>query len=100
MTEWQRPVITAGDYQVGKRYTSSRSAGAWWLAMLIALLVGYLFGLFTYEWVESGRPKINPATDPGFVNVEGHEGEVLVVGTGGQLRWTTEAELHEAAGHG
>jgi hypothetical protein len=70
-----------------------------WIAMALVVLCAFLAGLYLGADVEASRP-VSPATDAGFVSVVGHEGEILVVGVGGQLRWTTEAELHKAAGHG
>lgn len=54
------------------------------------LLVTALASGWVGARIEKDRPVVD---DPGFVNVEGHEGEVLVVGTDGTLLWTTEAEL-------
>ena len=92
---------TRRDYQIGKRYTTSlnpRYNTLVWIAVALAILCAFLGGAYIGEDIASTRPA--DPSDPGFVNVEGHEGEVLVVGPNLQLRWTTEAELHEAAGHG
>jgi hypothetical protein len=68
------------------------------IAVALVVLCAFLGGLYFGAQVEASRP-VDPS-DPGFVNVEGHEGEILVVTSPENMRWTTEAELHEAAGHG
>jgi hypothetical protein len=68
----------------------------WWPILLPVGLILFLAGLFIGADVESTRPE-NPASDPGFVNVEGHEGETLVVGPNLQLRW---CEATDHACHG
>jgi hypothetical protein len=99
MTEPTR-IDMSSHYQLPKRYTSDRpqQTETWRLLLLPLLLLSFLAGLFIDALIDE---ETNPtADDRGFVNVEGHEGEVLVVSLDGDLLWTTEAELHEAAGHG
>jgi hypothetical protein len=66
------------------------------LLFIPLMVLTFLSGLIVGSMVERERPI---AEDPGFVNIEGHQGEVLVVGMDGEVLWTTEAELHKAAGH-
>jgi len=61
------------------------------------MVLTFIAGLVVGSMIEKDRPDTE---GPNSVNVEGHEGEILVIGTDGQMRWTTEAGLHKAAGHG
>lgn len=69
------------------------------MALLFIALLAITAVTFTFigSRIEKDRPIVD---DPGFVNIEGHQGEVLVVRDDMTVEWTTEVELHEAAGHG
>jgi hypothetical protein len=63
-----------------------------WFLILIAGLGGFFTGLFINVEVEASRPAT--LLQDGYVNVEGHGGEVLVVGTNGQVRWCEATDHH------
>jgi hypothetical protein len=67
--------------------------------LFIPLMVfTFIAGLLVGVQIDKDRPV---ASDPGFVNIEGHGGEILVVGPDGStVQWTTEDQLHREAGHG
>jgi hypothetical protein len=91
--------VTDSDYQLPKRYTTSRNPrynSLIWVAGALAVLCAFLAGLYLGADVEASRP-VSPATDAGFVSVVGHEGETLVVGPNLQLRW---CEATDHACHG
>jgi hypothetical protein len=69
-----------------------------WLLRIVSYLLVFLAGLFIAASVINSRPD-DTSPPPGSVDVSGHEGEILVVGPNLQVQWTTEAEMHRAAGH-
>lgn len=69
-----------------------------WLWFFIATLVA-LAAWFAGLTIGARIGESRPPAQQGFVDVRGHEGEILVVLPGGQIQWTTEAQLHAEAGH-
>jgi hypothetical protein len=83
------------DYQLPKRYTHGEGIRLLFIPLMVLTFVA---GLLIGVKIDKDRPITN---DPGFVNIEGHGGEILVVGPDGStVQWTTEAQLHREAGHG